>query len=214
MRRSRLEKLRDTSRRWSNAMDGIAYQPKLLPCFRLRARCVTLAYLCVRSRAWHECVHDEVDHLIECRFWLVGVLGDHQRIEEPPRGRDRKHRSENNVRYFEHPLFRAIINDLRNDSDHTLDVPIIDLPAVPHSRRYHPMEIFIAEAAPSIHEMNGREKPSQPIDDFSVLGRDRCRRRFKPLPPGLQPRPHRWHALIRRSDRHLQDSSAGFRRNP
>jgi hypothetical protein len=26
--------------------------------------------------------------------------------------------------------------------------------------------------------MNGRKKPSQPIDDFAVLGRDRCRRRF------------------------------------
>jgi hypothetical protein len=100
---------------------------------RLSAKASALAFDCV-----HDALHghifacvpargiacDEVDHLIECRFWLVGALGDHQRIEEPPHGRDREHRSENNVQYFEHPLFRAIINDLRNDADHTLDVRI------------------------------------------------------------------------------------------
>lgn len=134
--------------------------------------------LCLRSRAWPECPHDEVDHLIECRFWLVGALGDHQRIEELAHGRHREHRRENNVRHFEHALFRAIIDDLRNDADHTFDVRIIDLPVVLHGRRYHPMELFIAGVAPSIHEMNGRKKPSQPIDRFAVLGRDRCRHRF------------------------------------
>jgi hypothetical protein len=75
-------------------------------------------------------------------------------------------------------LFRAIIDDLRNDADNTFDVHVIDFPVVLLGRRYHPMELFIAGVASSIHEMNGRKKPSQPIDSFAVLGRDRCRRRF------------------------------------
>jgi hypothetical protein len=49
MRRSRLEKLRDTSGRWSIAMDGIAYLPKLLP---LLSTACTMRYMGISLRAF------------------------------------------------------------------------------------------------------------------------------------------------------------------
>src|SRR5262249_25545411 len=131
---------------------------------RTRSRCLRL-----------EPSDDEVDHLIQAGYWLVGALRDQLRMEETDHSGRRAGSGKTGVGDLKLASCDTIRDDLRYDAGDAIQMRPADIPILFHRDGDHVMHFRIADVAFGIHPMDGRKKQTQPFDGIPLLLRDRLR---------------------------------------